>query len=99
MTSEALILIGSALIQLLFSYIPGLKGWVDKPERSVEWKRGFFALVSLVVAVGAFAVSCGGFGEQLGVQVLCSSAGALGLGQAYVLALIAQQGTYQITKG
>lgn len=94
MTVETLSLAAGALLSLLFSYIPGISGWFDKKDTTV--KRLIMAGALLVIAVLVFAAGCANL-QIPGVQIECSAQGAWLLVQVFLLALVANQGTYQIT--
>jgi len=94
--SDYLILIAGAILSIGFEYIPGLHKWYndldDTPQRLVMLG------VLLASAVAIFALSCAGYLDKLmpGVSVACSEDGALLLIRAFMLLLVANQGTYQI---
>lgn len=88
--SELSALAGVAL-SLAFSYIPGLSGWFNAKEPTA--KRLVMAGMLLVVAAGAFGLSCAGV---LAVAI-CDQSGAVGLVSAYLAALVANQATYLIS--
>lgn len=94
MTVETLSLAAGALLSLLFSYIPGVKGWFESKDSTV--KRLIMALALLVVSVLVFAAGCAGL-QIPGVQLECTTQGAWLLVQVFLLALIANQSTYSIT--
>ena len=94
MTVETLSLAAGALLSLLFSYIPGISGWFDAKEPTV--KRLIMAGALLVIALLVFGAGCANL-QIPGIQIECSTEGAWLLVQVYLLALVANQGTYQIT--
>jgi hypothetical protein len=78
----------------LFGYVPGFKSWFDAKDSIV--KRLIMAAALLLISVVVFAASCANL-QIPGVQLVCSTEGAWGLLQVFLLALIANQTTYQIT--
>ena len=95
MSAESLSLIAGAVLSLLFSYIPGLNaGYAGLGS---EVKRLIMAGLLLAVAAGVYGISCAGFGASFGVSVPCTQEGLLGLVNAFVLAVIANQAAFAIT--
>lgn len=94
MSVETLSLVAGALLSLLFSYVPGLRGWFDAKDPIV--KRLIMAAALLVVAVAVFGASCANL-PLPGVQIECSTAGIWPLVEVYLLALVANQAAYQIS--
>lgn len=92
MTAEQLSMVAGTVLSLLFSYVPGLKTWYD--SLSGQWKSCIMAVALIVVAAAIFAVSCGGVFDW----VECTQDGAKGLVSILILALMANQSTYLITK-
>lgn len=97
MTSDTLVLFAGAAISLLFSYIPGLNAWFDALQS--EYKRLIMAGLMLLVAAGAYGLACAGLAGEAGVNVTCDQAGIIGLVRAWVLAIVANQSAYKISKG
>lgn len=97
MTAEELSLIAGAVLSLLFSYVPGLSAWWEKLETEV--KRLGMLLLLTTTAVVIYALSCAGVAQDLGIFVVCDKAGAIELFMILVMALIANQGVYKLTKG
>ena len=91
MTAEKLAVLAGIILSLLFSYIPGLSDWFGKLE-GIQKRLVMLALL-LVVAAGAFGLSC----AQVITEVTCDQAGAMGLVQAFIAAVIANQATYLIS--
>ena len=92
MSVEQLAAIAGAVLSLAFSYIPGL----DEGFANLEptHKRLIMGGLLVVVAVAVFGLSCG----NLLASVTCDKQGALGLVNVLIMALIANQSVYQITK-
>lgn len=91
MTQEQLTLFAGVALSLVLAYVPGIKTWYDPLEAQV--KASIMAGLLLLVAIAVFGLSCGGF-VQLGVT--CDKQGIVGLVQIYIMALIANQGTFLI---
>lgn len=91
MTAEQLSALAGVILSLAFSYLPGLAPWFDKLETTV--KRLVMALLLLVVAAGAFGLSCAGVVDA----ATCTQAGAWSLLNVFVAALVANQATYLIS--
>jgi nitrate/nitrite transporter NarK len=83
--------IAGVVLSLLFSHVPGLDTWYAKLDGKV--KRLIMAGLLLVVAGASFGLAC----ADLWLQISCTREGAIGLVEAFVMALIANQATYQIT--
>ena len=91
MTAEQLGAIAGVVLSLAFSYIPGVRekfGALETVKKSLV-----MALMLLGVAAGAFALSC----AAIVVSVECSQAGAVGLVNVYLAALVTNQATYMLS--
>lgn len=95
MTAEGLALISGTILSLLFSYVPGLNTKFASFDR--EKKRLIMLGLLAVCALAIYGLACGGFAVDLGIAVTCDRAGAMALIQAFILAVIANQGTYSIS--
>ena len=91
MNSSTLAALAGVLLSLGFSYIPGLNDWYDSQQPTN--KRLIMALSIIAVAAGAFGLSCAGVLQS----VACDQAGALGLVEAVISALVANQATFLIS--
>ena len=91
MTSDQLAAIAGLVLSLVFSYVPGLNSMFDKLDATQ--KRLVMAGLLLIVAAGAFGLSC----AQVLVVVTCDKPGALGLVSAFIAALVANQAAFQIS--
>lgn len=90
MKAEQIIVIASALLAVLFAYIPGLATWFEPLEST---KKRLIMLGLLVVVTAAiYGLSC----SAILVSVACDKASAVSLITALVYAIVANQGTYQI---
>lgn len=91
MDAALLASLAGILLSLLFSYVPKLSDWFAVLEG--VYKRLIMAGLLLVVAGGAFGLSC----ASVISAVTCDQPGALGLVKAFIAALIANQSTYMIS--
>jgi hypothetical protein len=91
MDAALLASIAGILLSLLFSYVPKLSEKFATLEG--VYKRLIMAGLILVVAGGAFGLSC----AAIISAVTCDQPGALGLLKAFIAALIANQSTYMIS--
>lgn len=91
MTSERLAEFAGIVLSLAFSYVPGLR---EKYDALDTIQKQLVMLASLAVVTGAvFGLSCAGIMDG----VTCTKTGAIGLLQAFVSALVANQSTYLIS--
>lgn len=91
MTPDELSAIAGVVLSLFFSYWPGLK-WRFKKLRP-EYKRLIMLGLLFVTALGIFGLSC----WQIFAIVACTRDGAIGLFRIFVIAVIANQATFQIS--
>ena len=92
MTAELLASIAGIFLTLAFSYIPGLSNWFDPlPPTN---KQAIMGGLLIVIALGAFGLACG----NIVLAVTCDKAGALGLLQTLIAALVANQAAYKLTR-
>jgi hypothetical protein len=82
------------VLSLLFSFTPGLGQWLARKDP--VWKRLTVLIAVVIVAAGAFALSCANV-QGLPFAVQCTQAGAVGLLQSVVVCLIANQTADRIT--
>ena len=92
MTETQLSLFAGSLLSLAFSYIPGLNDWFNGQESTA--KRLVMAGALLVVALGVLGSACAGL--NLPVTETCDQNGIIAVLTNFVLALIANQATYQL---
>lgn len=97
MTSDTLVLLAGAVVSLLFSYVPGLNSWFDALQS--EYKRLIMAGLMLVIGAGAYGLTCAGLGGDFVLVGSCDQSGAIEILRAWVLAIIANQGAYKISRG
>lgn len=95
MDANLLAAISAVVVSLLFSYIPGLNAWFAGLQG--EYKRLIMAAVLLIVAGASVGLACAGLAADFGLTVTCDKAGIIGLVQAFILALAANQATYSIS--
>jgi uncharacterized membrane protein YeaQ/YmgE (transglycosylase-associated protein family) len=93
MSPEYLSTILGSVTSLMFSYVPGLAGWYGKLEAT--YKKLAMAGVLAVIAIGVYGCACGGW---FGVPVTCDQAGAEVLLRSFLLALMANQSTYLLSR-
>ena len=95
MTSDLLAMIAAALLSLAFSYIPSADGqWA---ALSVAGKRLIMLALLVLVALASIGLTCSGFGADFGLKVTCDRAGIVGVVQALLFAIMANQAIYKIT--
>jgi hypothetical protein len=94
MTAESLALYAGAVLSLLFGYFPVLESWFSGLETGK--KRLIMAGLLLAVSAGIFGLSCW---KIIDPVVVCDQVGLVGLVKVFVLALIANQATFTLTKG
>jgi hypothetical protein len=95
MTAESLSLIAGTILSLAFSYIPGLR------ERfaALDATRKRLILLGVLLAASAaiYGLACSGWGTVWGISLTCSRSGLSELIRLTILAIIANQGVYQIS--
>jgi hypothetical protein len=89
---QSLTIAAGVLLSLIGNYVPGARHAYDR--LSADEKRLVMALLIGIVCMGAYIRACNGF--TLGIE--CSQAGAIGLTNTYILALLANQGTHHLTR-
>ncbi len=92
MTPEILAATAGILLSLLFNYVPGFKTWYAAKDSQV--KSLIMLGLLLVITAGALGLSCYGPGEYFE----CSENGVWAAVTLFVTALVANQGTYTITR-
>lgn len=92
MNAQTLSLLAGAVLSLAFAYIPGLESEYQKLDSTR--KRLVMAAALLAVTLVIFGLSCAGVKNY----VACDQSGAWGLVEVYLLALVANQSAYAITK-
>lgn len=94
MNAESLSLAAGIALSLVFSYVPGLNA--KFAALRPDYKRLIMLGALLVTAGAVFGIACSGWFD---VGVGCNQAGAVEIGKAFVLALIANQAAYAISPG
>jgi hypothetical protein len=84
--------VAGLFLSLVFSYVPKLKDWYN--AQTGEYK----SLVMLGSLVAACLIIFGASCADLWVVVACNAAGAKSLIPLFISALIANQGTYLVTR-
>lgn len=95
MSAEMLAAIAGAILSLLFSYVPGLNTWYQALEATS--KRLIMLGLLILVAGGCLGLACAGWGADLGLKLTCDRAGFVGLIQALIVAIMANQTAYSIS--
>lgn len=96
MSAENLSAICGVVLSLVFSYVPGLSSKWE--ALASEYKRLIMLGLLIVVAGVVFGLACTGWGADFGVAVVCDKKGFIGLVQALIYAIMANQTAYMITK-
>jgi hypothetical protein len=95
LTAESLSLTAGTLLSLVFSYVPGAKGWFMQFDPQV--KRLIMLGLIIMTACIVFGLACLEWAAEFGISVSCSQSGLFGLVRQAVLAIIANQGIYAIS--
>jgi hypothetical protein len=97
LTPQLLTALAGVTLSLLASYLPGFSAWFNRLE--AIYKRlvmlGLLAACSLAIT----GLSCAGLGEAFSLPPACDRGSGVLMVQAFLLALIANQSAYLITKG
>lgn len=94
MTPDIVVSSAGILLSLLFSYVPGFASWYQPLDNT--WKRVIMLGFLLLICGGALGLVCLGW-MTFGELVVCTRDGAFYMVKVFVLALIANQATYQIS--
>jgi hypothetical protein len=97
LTPELLSAIAGILLSLLASYLPGFSAWFDRLDGI--YKRLVMLGLLAAAALAIVGLSCAGLGEAFGLPLACARNSGFLMVQAFLLALIANQSAYLITKG
>ncbi len=89
-TQQLLSALAGVTLSLAFSYVPGLAPRFQ--ALTGEYKRVVLLGTLALVSGAIYGLSCG----AILVAVSCDQAGAIGLVEAFLLALIANQAAYQM---
>ena len=92
-TPEVIAVLGGAIISLAFSYVPGTESkWA---QLTPQYKRLIMAGIMLIVTAVAFGLLCWGVIES---SIVCDRAGLFQVIYIYIMAIVANQSVYSITK-
>jgi hypothetical protein len=97
LTPELLSAIAGIALSLLASYLPGFSAWFDRLE-AIQKRLVMLGLLA-AAALAIAGLSCAGVGASFGLPPACDRSSGLLAVQAFLLALIANQSAYLITKG
>lgn len=92
MDNTTLAMVASALLSLLFQYIPGLNTWYESQTSQV--KALIMLALLLVVTAGSFGLSCYGPYEYFE----CNETGFWQALEVFVAAVAANQGTHLLAR-
>jgi len=95
MSAESLSLIAGTFLSLVFSYIPGARGWFM--QFSPEIKR--LVMLAIIILTGCilYGLACLEWASDWGITLSCDQTGLLGLVEQIVIAIIANQSIYAIS--
>lgn len=95
MTPEILSTVAGAALMLIFAYAPGASTWFASLEGTR--KRLIMLLMLVVVAFSSFGLACVGWLTLLfGLTLTCDQHGLAQMVYALILAIMANQGLYQL---
>lgn len=92
MSPEQLASIAGVVLSLAFSHVPGLSGWYE--GQNSQAKALIMGALLLVVAIGAYLLSCAGPYDYF----TCDVAGGWTAVEVFILALVANQGVHLLDK-
>lgn len=90
--------ISGGLLSLILSYLPGVAKWWEK--RPGDQKRAIMVGLLFAVSLGIYGLGCWSVTKEYFQRYVCVNCGGEGLIQiieAFIMALIANQATFQIT--
>jgi hypothetical protein len=93
-TSDILAGAAGVLLSLTFSFVPGIAPWLA--AKDPVWKRLTVLVAVVLVAAGAFGLSCANV-TGLPFTLQCTASGAVGLVEAVIVCLVTSQATNAIT--
>ncbi|MCC6192278.1 MAG: hypothetical protein IT318_24870 [Anaerolineales bacterium] len=93
---ETLTLFAGVALSVVMAYTPGLRAKYD--ALSADYKRLVMLGLLLIVTAAIYLGACAGLGADLPLltAVSCTRSGAVGMGTAFISALIANQATFLI---
>lgn len=91
MSAENLGIVAGILLSLIFSYVPGAADWFA----TLDANRKRLVMLGLLAAtsIGIVGLACAGLSNT----IVCDRPGILAIAQAFVLAAIANQTTYELS--
>jgi hypothetical protein len=92
-TPEAVVILAGTILALAFNYIPGADSRWE--QLAPVYKRLIMAGLLLLATGGAFGLLCAGIVES---TIACDKGGLLQVIYVYILAIMANQSVYSITK-
>lgn len=92
-TPEFLAMIAGVMLSLSFSYVPKLNTWYA--AKATEIKQSIMLGLMLITTIGIFALGCGGILQIK--NFVCDQPTAVYFIYTFILALVANQGTYKIS--
>lgn len=93
MNAITLSTLSGSVLSLVFAYVPFLSSWYGDQDGQ---KKAIIMLCALLLTtVGVFVASCTGVYE---LGVACDKLGAVELFKVFLAALVANQGTFAVTK-
>ncbi len=93
MDAELLASVVAIVFSLFFSYVPGISDRFDTLGK--KQKQMWMGILLVLVAVGAFVLSCGGL---IDIGLGCDKSGAKGMLRILIAAAVANQAAYSLTK-
>lgn len=93
MDAELLASVVAIVLSLAFSYVPGVSDRFVALDKKV--KQMWMGILLILVAVGSFALSCGGL---IDIGLGCDQAGAMDMLRILIAAAVANQAAYGLTK-
>jgi hypothetical protein len=95
MSVETLSLVAGTILSLAFSYVPGLHARFASLDAT--HKRLILLGILLAASAAIYGLACSTWGAAWGIALTCDQRGLAQLFELTVLAVIANQGIYQIT--
>jgi len=86
-------MVAGAILSLFFSYVPGVEAWYNGLDPAL--KRVVMLVLILCTAGGIYALGCAG---MVTTTVACDKAGLVQAVNIFFSVLIANQGTFLLTK-
>lgn len=93
MDAELLASVVAIVLSLAFSYVPGISDRFDALDK--KQKQMWMGILLVLVAAGAFGLSCGGL---IDIGLGCDKSGAMDMLRTLIAAAVANQAAYGLTK-